>query len=78
MGFPMWAKHITYFLEYGFSPMWVKHVVGILLSTNKLSQKHSSFSNSVLASIPEEEIGLKEDEEENETGTKNGILRHSY
>ena len=56
----------------------MKHVVGILLSTNKLSQKHSSFSNSVLASIPEEEIGLKEDEEENETGTKNGMLRHSY
>ena len=38
VGFPLWAKHLTDLLEYGFSPMWAKHIVSVLLYMNKLSR----------------------------------------
>ena len=44
-GFPMWAKHLTYILEYGLFPMWAKLVMGAFHFMNKLSQYfiHNSF-----------------------------------
>ena len=51
MGFPIWAKHLADFLDYGLLPMWAKRHVGALYFMYKLSQYNDLFSKVCLKKL---------------------------